>query len=59
MFLRERSGILNPNKTVREVAVNTLILLSWAGLLENLIPQMMPIFNYKPVEMLDRLETLL
>jgi len=57
--LKDRTGILNPNKTVREVAVNILILVSWAGLLEQLLPQMMPLFNYKPVEMLDRIQTLL
>jgi len=35
-----------------------LILVSWAGLLDELIPQMIPVFNYKPIETLDRLETL-
>jgi len=36
-----------------------LALVGWAGLLERVISEMMPIFNYKPVEMLDKLEKLL
>jgi hypothetical protein len=58
-FLRERTGILSPTSIVRDIAKNVLILFSWSGQLAALIPQMMPIFNYKPIEMLDKLEKLL
>lgn len=58
-YLLERTGILSPDPTVRQIGVNVLALLGSEGLLDKVLPQMMPIFNYKPVEMLDKLETLL
>lgn len=58
-FLIERTGILSPDTTVRQIAVNVLSLMGSVGCLNKILPEMMPIFNYKPVEMLDKLETLL
>lgn len=58
-FLKERTGILSPDATVRQIAVNILALTGSEGLLNKILPEMMPIFNYKPVEMLDKLEKLL
>ena len=58
-FLRERTGILSPISIVRDIAKNILILYSWSGQLGELIPKMMPIFNYKPIEMIDKFEKLL
>lgn len=58
-YLLERTGILSPDPTVRAIAVNVLALLGSEGFLDRVLPPMMPVFNYKPVEMLDKLETLL
>jgi len=37
-YLKDRTGILNPDATVRGLATNVLVLLSWAGLFELLLP---------------------
>ena len=58
-FLIQRTGILSPDATVAKIAVNVLGLMGAVGCLDKILPEMMPIFNYKPVEMLDKLETLL
>ena len=52
IFLRDRTGILSPDPIVRQIAVNILSQMGQAGLLLKILPEMMPIFNYKPVEML-------
>ena len=44
---------------VRHIAKNVLILVSWSGLLEKLLPQMVPIFEYKPIQMLNKMEHIL
>jgi len=58
-YLLDRTGILSPDATVRQIAVNILALMGSEGLLDKILPQMVPIFNHKPVEMLDKLEKLL
>ena len=52
IFLKDRTGILSPDPIVRQIAVNILSQMGQAGLLLKILPEMMPIFNYKPVEML-------
>jgi len=58
-FMKDRTGILCPNKTVRKIASNILVLLGWSGLHNSILAEVGPILNYKPVEMLDKLEVLL
>ena len=57
--MKRRTGILSDNKTVRHIAKNVLILFSWAGQMETLLPEMVPIFDYKPIQMLNKMEGLL
>jgi len=59
IFLRKRTGVLSSDKTVQRVAVNVLISMAWAGFLETFITHFVPILNYKPVELLDKMENLL
>ena len=57
-FLKERTGILSPDLTVAKIAENVLRLMGAEGCLHKILPEMMPIFNYKPVEMLEKVEKL-
>jgi len=56
--LLKRSGILSPNALVRTTAKNILICMGWSGHLALFISQMMPVFNYRAIEMLDKMEAL-
>lgn len=58
-FLKRRTGILSDNSKVRHIAQNVLVFISWAGFLEKLLPQMVPIFEYKPIQMLNKMEFIL
>ena len=58
-FLKRRTGILSPDIRVRKLAHNILICLCWSGSIEEVLVGMEPIFNYKPVQMLDKMESLL
>ena len=58
-FLKRRTGVLSDNSKVRHMAKNVLILFSWAGQMESLLPEMVPIFDYKPIQMLNKMEGLL
>ena len=58
-FLKCRTGILSDNKKVRHIAKNVLTLFSWAGQMASLLPEMVPIFDYKPIQMLNKMEGLL
>ena len=58
-FLKQRSGILSENLRVRQIAKNILIFFSWTGFMEKLLPEMTPIFQYKPIQMLNKMEYLL
>ena len=58
-FIRDRTGILSPNATVQALAINVMVLMGWAGLLSSLLPAMMPLLNYKSVELLGKLDTLI
>ena len=40
------------------MAINVLIQLAWSGHLETIIVSMGPILNYKPIEMIEKLENL-
>jgi hypothetical protein len=56
--LIRRSGILSSNKNLRTLAKNQLVCLGWTGKLELFIQKMIPVFNYKPLEMLDKMEAI-
>ena len=56
--LFKRSGILSPEKLVRTTAANVLICMGWSGHLALYISHMKPVFNYKAIEMLDKMEAL-
>ena len=58
-FLRRRTGIMSENKKVRQIAKNVLVMVAWAGQLEAILPHMVPIFEYKPIQMLNKMEQLL
>lgn len=58
-FLRQRTGILSPDAEVRSLASNVLVAMAWAGHLDKFIQHMVPIFNYRPIEKLEKLEELL
>ena len=47
---------MSPNKTVSKVAVNVLTMLGWAGELETILIEISPVLDYKPIEMLEKLE---
>jgi hypothetical protein len=53
--LIQRTGILSPNATLREIGKNMLICLGWQGYLENYIPKLVAILNYKPIELTVKL----
>lgn len=57
--MRRRTGILSENAAVRHIAKNLLVLLSWAGQLEKVLANVGPIFEYKPIQMLNKMEALL
>ena len=48
-FLKRRTGILSDNSTVQHIAKNMLVYMSWAGKLEQVVKEMVPIFEYKPI----------
>ena len=48
-FLKRRTGILSDNSTVQHIAKNMLVFMSWAGKLEQVVKEMVPIFEYKPI----------
>ena len=48
-FLKRRTGVLSDNMQVRQIAKNILVVLSWVGQMEKLLPEMVPIFDYKPI----------
>jgi hypothetical protein len=49
---------MSPNRTVSKVAVNVLTMLGWAGELETILIEISPVLDYKPIEMLEKLENL-
>ena len=48
-----------PNLAVGKIDGKILSQMGQAGLLLKILPEMMPIFSYKPVEMLQKMEKLL
>lgn len=58
-FLKRRTGVLSDNLKVRTIAKNILVLLSWTGLMEKILPVMVPVFEYKPIQLLNKMEALL
>ena len=55
-FLRRRTGVLSENLKVRHIAKNVLVIVGWAGQIEKLLPQMVHIFDYKPIQKLNKME---
>lgn len=53
--LVERTGILSPNVTLREIAKNMLICLGWQGYLGDFIGKLVVILDYRPVELAVKL----
>ena len=49
--LVQRTGILSPNATLREIAKNMLICLGWQGYLGDFIGKLVAILDYRPVEL--------
>ena len=44
---------------VRNIATNILTCVGWAGFLEQILANVEPLINYKPIQMLDKFEQLL
>lgn len=51
--------MLSDNLKVRVIAKNILVLLSWTGLMDKILPAMVPVFEYKPIQLLNKMEALL
>lgn len=58
MAIRERSGILSPDKTLRDRAVNIGVALASQDLFSAFIGDLAKILNYKPLELSHKLETI-
>lgn len=56
--LVQRSGILSPNETLREIGKNMLICLGWQGYLADYVGKLVTILNYKPIELTVKLRAL-
>jgi hypothetical protein len=56
--LVQRSGILSPNETLREIGKNMLICLGWQGYLSDYIGKLVVLLDYKPVELAVKLREL-
>lgn len=57
--LVQRSGILSPNETLREIGKNMLICLGWQGYLADYIGRLVTLLDYKPVELAVKLRALI
>jgi len=57
--LVQRTGILSPNDTLREIGKNMLICLGWQGYLPDYIGKLVTILNYKPLELTTKLRALI
>jgi hypothetical protein len=53
--LVQRTGILSPNDTLRDIAKNMLVCLGWQGYLGHYIGKLVTILNYRPVELAVKL----
>ena len=51
----DRTGILSPNETLRQLSTNIIVLLSMYGKLELFIKYLASIMNYKPLELATKL----
>jgi hypothetical protein len=56
LAIRERSGILSPDKTLRERAVNIGVALASQDLFSAFVGDLAKIMNYKPLELSHKLE---
>lgn len=54
--IRERSGILSHNATLRSLSINIGVVLASQNLFEAFIDDLAKIMNYKPLEMIQKLE---
>ena len=57
--LVQRTGILSPNDTLREIGKNMLVCLGWQGYLPDYIGKLVTILNYKPLELTTKLRALI
>lgn len=58
-FMKSRTGLLCPVPKVRNIAQKILTCVGWAGFLEQILANVEPLINYKPIQMLDKFEQLL
>jgi hypothetical protein len=56
--LFDRTGILSPNNTLRQLSTNLLVILGIYGKLELFIGSIAKILSYKPLELIAKLEIL-
>jgi len=57
--LVQRSGILSPNETLREIGKNMLVCLGWQGYLADYVGKLVKILDYKPIELAVKLRALI
>ena len=57
--LVQRTGILSPNKTLRDIAKNILICVGWQGYLADFIGDLVKVLNYRPMELAVKLRATL
>ena len=57
--LVQRTGILSPHETLRELGKNMLICLGWQGYLGDYIGKLVTVLNYKPIELTVRLRAMI
>ena len=47
--MKSREGLLCPMPKVRNIATNILTCVGWAGFLEQILANVEPLINYKPI----------
>lgn len=57
--IKERSGILSHHPVLRATAINIGVALASQGLLGSFIDDIVKILNYKPLEMITKMETVI
>lgn len=54
--IRSRTGILSHDPTLRKMSINIGVCLAQQNLLVTLMPDLIKVLNYKPLEMTQKLE---
>lgn len=57
--LVQRTGILSPNLTLREIGKNMLVCLGWQGYLVQYIDKLMLLLNSRPLELAVKMKDLI